>query len=373
MEPLAPHEKVFVDSDIADDENHGELGCEECHGGNPSEPDWKKAHEGVVKDPSYPDPSETCGACHDMIAENYLTSPHVTLSPFRKIIRKRANPDKGVHAKVEGAMDNHCSSCHSSCGQCHISRPNAVEGGLLDGHLFQKRPPMQQVCTACHGSRIEKEYLGKNKGLKPDIHKEKYFKCNKCHTADEMHGDGTEPASRYEVTNGPTCQKCHEAIYEPKSDNAKNHWIHKDQVSCQVCHSQPYKNCGSCHVGKDAKGFTYFKNKKSWMDFKIALNPIRSERRPEAFVAVRHVPVDQETFAFYVKDGLKNFDALPTWKYATPHNIRRKTPQNATCNSCHGNEALFLQKADVVLKYLKANQSVIVPPDRMPKTRPEGQ
>ena len=33
MEPLAPHEKVFVDSEIAEDENHGELGCEEdCSG-----------------------------------------------------------------------------------------------------------------------------------------------------------------------------------------------------------------------------------------------------------------------------------------------------------------------------------------------------
>lgn len=168
MEPLAPHEKVFVDSDFADDEFHGELCCHECHGGDPSEPDWKKAHEGVVKDPSYPDPSDTCGACHDLIAENYQSSLHVTLSPYKHIIGQRAASGNGVPPKVEEDMGNHCSSCHSSCGQCHISRPDAVDGGLLDGHLFQKRPPMQQVCTACHGSRVGKEYLGQNEAMKPD-------------------------------------------------------------------------------------------------------------------------------------------------------------------------------------------------------------
>ena len=192
MEPLAPHEKIYVDSEIAEDENHGEIGCDECHGGDPNEPDWKKAHIGVVKDPSYPDPSETCGVCHEDIAENYKTSLHVSLSPIKKMTDIRANLDKSVHKKVDAAREGHCSSCHSSCGQCHISRPDSVEGGLLEGHLFQKRPPMQQVCTACHGSRIGKEYFGENKGFKPDIHKEKYFKCSKCHSGDEMHGDGEE-------------------------------------------------------------------------------------------------------------------------------------------------------------------------------------
>ncbi len=80
MAPLAPHEKLFVDSEFAEDENHGEIGCEECHGGDPNEPDWKKAHEGLVKDPSYPDPSEVCGSCHEEIAENYQTNLHISLA-----------------------------------------------------------------------------------------------------------------------------------------------------------------------------------------------------------------------------------------------------------------------------------------------------
>lgn len=369
MEPLAPHEKIWVDSSIAEDEYHGDLGCEECHGGDPSDPNWKTAHEGVVKDPSYPDPSYTCGACHESIAENYDKNLHVTLAPFKKMIDMRASDDPEVHKKVDQARKRHCSECHSSCGQCHISRPEAVDGGLLEGHLFQKKPPMHTVCTTCHGSRIEKEYMGKNEGIPPDVHKKKYFKCSKCHTAEEMHGDGKDYANRYEVENGPKCVDCHEDIYEPDADNPKNHWIHKDQVSCQVCHSMPYKNCYSCHVGTDKQGFKYYKTKPSKMQFKIGLNPLQSEKRPEEFITLRHVQVDQETFDFYVKDGLTDFDALPNWKLTTPHNIQRRTPQNKTCNSCHGKEVLFLLEKDVNPEDHKANKDVVVPPEKLPQKR----
>jgi Cytochrome c554 and c-prime len=369
VEPLAPHEKIFVDSEIAEDENHGELECQECHGGNPNEPDWTKAHNNLTKDPSSPGDSNVCGECHDTIADNYKTSLHASLSPMKMVIDLRADTQASVHGKVDAARESHCSSCHSSCGQCHISRPESVKGGLLEGHLFQKRPPMQQVCTACHGSRIGKEYLGKNKGFKPDIHKEKYFKCSKCHTADEMHGDGEEYTNRYEVKNGPQCLGCHQKIYDARAENAKNHWIHKDQVSCNVCHSQAYKNCYGCHVGKDKNGVNFYKTEKSNMQFKIGLNPLKSRDRPEAFVVVRRVPVDRDTFKFYVENGLKNFDRLPTWAMATPHNIRRQTPQNSECNACHGNAELFLSNTDVEKKYLNANKSVVVPMDRIPRIR----
>jgi len=369
VEPLAPHEKVFVDSSFAEDENHGQLGCEECHGGNPDDPDWKTAHEGVTRDPSYPDPAETCGACHDDIAEYYQKSLHVSLSPFKKTVDIRANRSPEIFRKVNMARETHCTECHSSCGQCHISRPNTAGGGFLEGHLFQKRPPVHTVCTACHGSRIEKEYFGKNKGIAPDIHRQKYFKCGKCHTADEMHGDGKDYANRYEVENGPKCLDCHTGIYEPKAQNAKEHWVHKDQVSCQVCHSLPYKNCSGCHVGRDKNGLPFYKTERTFLEFKIGLNPLKSAKRPERFVTLRRVPVAHGTFDSYTKNGLSNFDMLPVWKLATPHNIRRQTPQNKTCNACHGKPELFLLKQDIEEQYLPANKAVFVPPEFIPRKR----
>jgi hypothetical protein len=367
LEPLAPHEKIFVDSDILDDENHGEIACVDCHGGNPDDPNWKTAHKGVVKDPTYPDATKACGDCHDEINENYTKSLHVSLKPFTLIIDKRASRDKAIHSKIELAKKNHCYSCHSSCGQCHISRPDPVEGGFLDGHLFQKKPPMQEVCTACHGSRIQKEYFGEKEGLLPSIHKEKYMKCERCHTGDEMHGNGRDYINRYEVENGPKCSDCHQEIYDREAKNVITHKIHKDKTSCHVCHAQPYNNCSACHVGKDKNGLNYYKTKASWFDFKIGLNPLRSEKRPEKFVTLRHAPVDRETFDYYVKDGLSNYNASPTWKPATPHNIRRKTPQNSHCNACHGNEPLFLLEKDIEDKEKEANKAVIVPGNLIPR------
>jgi thiosulfate/3-mercaptopyruvate sulfurtransferase len=367
VEPLAPHEKVYVDSEIAEDEYHGELGCEECHGGNPDDPNWKTAHKGVVKDPSYPDASLSCGQCHEDIAEHYASSPHISMVTFKKMTEKRLGSNPAKPGTLAECREAHCDGCHSSCGQCHISRPESVEGGLLEGHLFQRRPPMFQVCTACHGSRIEKEYLGKNAGIPPDIHKEKYFKCNKCHTAEEMHGDGNQYGNRYEVENRPECLDCHKEIYSDKSENFSQHKDHKDKLSCQVCHSVPYKNCYSCHVGRDDQGLAYFKTKGSMLNFKIGINPLKSEKRPEKFVTVRHVPVDPNTFKSCANINLSNFDALPTWKLATPHNIRRQTPQNKSCNACHGNNQLFLGKNDVSSEHFEANKKVIVPLEMIPQ------
>jgi len=367
VEPLAPHEKIFVDSEILDDENHGELACHECHGGNPDDPNWKTAHKGVVKDPTYPDATTACGDCHDEINEHYQKSLHVSLRPYRLIIAKRANPEAIISKKVAGAMNNHCFQCHSSCGQCHISRPDSVEGGFLDGHLFQRKPPMEEVCTACHGSRVHKEYFGEQEGTLPSIHRKKYMKCDKCHTGEEMHGDGKEYANRYEVENGPKCIACHEKIYDKEAKNVITHRIHKDKASCHVCHSQPYNNCSTCHVGKDKQGLAFYKTESSWFDFKIGLNPIQSEKRPEKFVTVRHNPVDPKLFDFYEKKALRSFNALPTWKLSTPHNIQLKTPQNASCNACHGNESLFLLDKDVVDKEKEANKGVIVPANLIPR------
>ncbi len=367
MEPLAPHEKIFVDMDILEDENHGDIACDDCHGGDPDDPDWKTAHNGVIKDPTYPDATEVCGDCHDEINENYTNSLHVSLKPFTLMIDKRANRDKTVHSKVELAKKDHCYYCHSSCGQCHISRPNSVEGGFLDGHLYQKKPPMEEVCTACHGSRIKGEYFGENKGVLPDVHRERHMKCEKCHTGQEMHGDGKDYASRYAVENGPKCIDCHKEIYNREAKNVITHRIHKDEASCYVCHAQPYKNCSSCHVGKDKDGLTFYKTKTSWLDFKIGRNPLRTGKGSEKFVTLRHVPVDRGTFDFYVRDALSNFDSLPTWKLATPHNIRRKTPQNSSCNACHGNEPLFLLEKDIEDKEKAANKGVIVPVKLIPR------
>ena len=128
----------------------------------------------------------------------------------------------------------------------------------------------------------------------------------------------------------------------------------------QVCHAQANKNCFSCHVGKDEDGLPYRQLAPSEMDFKIGRNPDVSKERPWTYVLVRHVPVARDTFEYYGEDLLPDFDNVPTWKYATPHNIQRVTTQNSDCANCHGNTELFLTADDVLADELQANQSVIV-------------
>lgn len=366
MEQLAPHEKVFVDREMLEDENHGDLTCVECHGGDPESRDFAQAHREVDKDPSYPAPG-ICSECHEAEAEHYRTSLHHTLKPMKNRILARGNPDPAVQAKLETAFNNHCGSCHSSCGQCHISRPASVEGGLLSGHLILKRAPVKETCTACHGSRVGAEYFGQGQGCQPDVHRQKKFmKCQKCHPAVEMHGDGKDHADRYGVENGPACLDCHQDIYGPKGENRTAHEQHRNKVACQVCHSQPYNNCFGCHLRLTGEGRPYYELKAHRVDFKIGLNPNPGPRRPERFVTVRHVPIAPDSFREYAGGALTRFDRFPTWRTATAHNIRRTTEQNSDCNNCHGNKRLFLRASDVEPETRRANEPVVVPLELIP-------
>ena len=367
MEQLAPHQKIFVAATFVQDENHGAMGCQECHGGNPDDPDFLTAHDGVVRDPSFPPGESICAECHPDIADRCRTSLHTTLAPYARMIRARVSPDPEVEATVDKARATHCNACHASCGQCHVSRPAYVGGGLMDGHAFLRTPPMRETCTACHGSRVEKEYFGKNAGTLPDVHwRKRFFICTDCHTGQEMHGDGLSPLDRYDVSNGPRCEHCHLDIFKLGAPNGEQHTTHRGRVSCQVCHSLAYKHCYDCHFGLDPNGFRHFKNDASVLNFRIGRNARQTFVRPERFVLVRHVPVASDTFRYYAEDGLVRFDALPVWKMATPHNIRRRTPQNSSCNACHGIRTLFLMVTDVRSSERSADKEVIVPEEMIP-------
>ncbi|MEA2102536.1 MAG: multiheme c-type cytochrome, partial [Thermodesulfobacteriota bacterium] len=376
MAPLEPYERVYVNLDFIEEDVHGEISCEVCHKGNPGAEDAKEAHKGIITDPTYPDPSKTCGQCHADITSKNSTNLHATLAPFKRKILRRASKDPKIQDRIEHAMGKNCMTCHSSCGQCHVSRPASVDGGLIDGHMFQKTPPVETNCTSCHGSRIDKEFFGKNPGVPADVHHKKHqMGCKECHSGDEMHGSGKDAFDMFAVENRSRCEDCHkDSAASAQKDDKPNiktgkplsnpaHAIHKDKVSCQVCHSVPYKNCFNCHVGENKKGEGYFKVDPSKMGFKIGKNTHPSTDRPEKYVCVRHVPINSGLFDFYVKDALVDIDKFPTWKMTTPHNIQLKTPQNETCLACHDNEEILLTEKDDMEQWeIKANRDVFVSP-----------
>jgi len=364
---LEPQEKVLVSEEFLSS-THGEIACTDCHGGNSAEADKAKAHEGMEPYPAAKNPEKACGECHEDIVKTASKSLHTTLSTFPTVLKSRA--DMAKWGEIDEARSHHCAGCHTSnCGGCHVSRPKFAKKGFIKGHVFQKHSDPINQCTACHGSRVGMEFYGmRGEG---DAHASKFnMDCVSCHKATEMHADGSGLPGRYHLGDMVRCEDCHSGL---ENGSVRDHEIHIGKVQCQVCHSQTYVNCYSCHTGKDAEGLYYFKNEKEVEGMKIGLN--YDKGAPDAnyeYMLVRHIPVDPDLFAFYIKDALTNFDKVPNWKRTSPHNIQRKTWQNANCNNCHGKKELFLGNDDLLDYEKKANAPVVVPeiPKAIDKTAP---
>ena len=204
-------------------------------------------------------PSKACGDCHEDIVATAKDSLHATLSTFPMVLASRANMEKWGH--MDEARKNHCASCHTSCGGCHVSRPEFAQEGFVKGHLFQKRSDPINQCTACHGSRVGCEFYGlRGQG---DVHAAKAaMDCVACHQAKEMHAAAPKDLKgRYDLKEMERCTDCHKDL---QYGSVRDHAIHIGKVQCQVCHSQTYVNCYSCHVGKDSEGIAFFQNPGKW-------------------------------------------------------------------------------------------------------------
>ena len=373
MPPLEAWEKVLVEDDFLLT-THGQLSCIACHGGNEKATDKNAAHVDLIAYPS--DDGQTyCAGCHANAVSTFPNSLHRNQEGYYSLFEQRAGFDLRDDEHLQEEFDKECGKCHTTCGQCHISRPVSVGGRFIAGHEFNQTPNLTNNCTACHGSRVGAEYLGQNSGYKSDAHYAPGGKrCEYCHSSAEMHGAAGELFTRYDDNNttAPKCEDCHAAS---KSVNIyhEQHWENAETddnyslLQCQVCHSQEYKNCNACHVG--GAGITG----SSYLTYKIGKNPLQSSNRPYDYVVVRHIPIIQDTFAEWGVSDLPNFDSVPTWKYATPHNIQRWTARTDTTGGisscgekCHDRADppvlnTYLRESDLDDYEINANQSVIFP------------
>ena len=337
----------FVKADFMES-FHGRLGCVACHGGDVTIEDVDAIHAEMKV------AVDQCANCHNAIVDLHQTSIHWTLAGQDASLRMRAGTDANYDA-LEPVRRNDCNTCHASCGDCHVTIPQAVGGGLIAGHEFFGTPPMEDTCAVCHGSRAGAEFLGTlSEDLPADVHFQAGMTCLDCHD-EPMHGDGTLYDSRWEVAGMPQCIDCHEYATDFQTPG---HIEPHDTVSCQVCHAVAYKNCAGCHASIDEDGDYHRAPEVKEVIFKIGLNTVPGY--PYEFVPVRSNPVARDAFAFFGENLLPNFDLYPTWKTAAPHNIQRITPQNSSCASCHSNETLFLVDADLDPGGSQANTAVTV-------------
>ena len=402
MAELEAWQKVFIDLDndngkafLASAHGPGYTGqaiphaltCQSCHAGaadNAFET-MEEAHEGMIHDPSRPgeigcnvsgchgsEPFDSaCSACHSTQATNWPSSLHANLEGEVKAIEARCEFDID-DAGYRDDFDNQCAACHATCGQCHVSRPQSSGSGFVHlsdatvsrSHLFKAEPHMTEQCTACHGTRIATDYLKQGDdipaGNVEDIHWiRRSFTCTDCHTGTELHGDGQVKGHRYEVDAMPRCEGCHPLASDTEWDNT----YHDQHISggggapklqCQICHSQPYRNCTGCH---DTTPYT------EEFTLKIARNdptafPYRQDEGYE-YVLVRHVPIARDTYEHWGISDIPGYTNRPTWLYTSPHNIKRNTEQAAGCATCH-DSGYYLSPSDLTTADEQAANAAIV-------------
>jgi hypothetical protein len=184
--------------------------------------------------------------------------------------------------------------------------------------------------------------------------------CVECHTGDEMHGMDMTATHRYDGEPQPACISCHQDQVGVGS-GIEQHEIHgTETLSCYACHSTSYTSCDNCHVQRTEEGIAFYSIEDHYMTFMLGRNVLRSADRPWEYVPLRHVPIDINSFDFYGDNLLPTFDNVPTWAYASPHNIQRNTPQTESCDSCHGNDDIFLTIDKVAPEEVEANRDVMV-------------
>ena len=158
---------------------------------------------------------------------------------------------------------------------------------------------------------------------------------------EDFHEDASYAESRYHINDLPECIDCHTIEENPDNTWHTKHWTYggeEGELSCFVCHSQPYNNCNNCHTkGEWKEGLHDY---SEYPGFKIGFNP-DPQLHDGKWVLVRHIPISRDSYEPWGHADLPYYDDRPTWEYTSPHNINKWTAQTDTtggkgCNeSCH--------------------------------------
>jgi hypothetical protein len=284
--------------------------------------------------------------------ENYPLSLHVTGQG--KMTWYDATPNRGFERFTGVAyQDISCKTCHEpastgACGSCHkdgngdpVSDPTL--GAAVDASLTG-------VCGNCH-SRQKAEAITHGYS---DVHRDDHgMDCMDCHTLEDVHGDGTSPASMLDDgAIGPQCTDCHETV-----ESNGYHNVHLNTVDCSACHIQSVVSCYNCHFETQVD----LDVKKAYGQFKdwVFLVNFRGKVHAANFQSVTY--------------GGNTFIAMaPFYAHTIARNAR-------TCDQCHNNAAVQDYVDDGVIDVVTWNageskldylQGVIpVPPDYLTSLR----
>jgi hypothetical protein len=228
-----------------------------------------------------------------------------------------------------------CQNCHVKCDQCHLAEKEGIK-------VYDTEKSLQtETCLVCHSREKSMMKIDKEAN-QMDVHIAAGLKCMDCHSAREIHGDGTKYLSMKQPGAMDTkCEKCHEELSENVS-----HSVHGEKVDCKACHERHVLSCTNCHMQTLIKeGKRVAIPTSDWIFLMNYENKVTSANM-QTFV----VP-ENKTFLMFAPQHT--------------HSVMDKGRQ---CNECHATEIVKqLQKGELALswsvdnslKYLKGVVPVI--------------
>ena len=130
-----------------------------------------------------------------------------------------------------------CGTCHiSSCDECHKTEKDKKLSYSI------KAAQNKEICLHCH-KRAKTIKTIDTEANQLDVHFAKNMQCTDCHTARELHGDGTEYTSMRQLgAMEAKCENCHESV-----SSSVSHKIHSNKLDCNSCHVRHVVSCSNCH------------------------------------------------------------------------------------------------------------------------------
>ena len=224
-----------------------------------------------------------------------------------------------------------CKNCHTpGCDRCHKAEEVTMECKLLT--YSTGAASNQSMCLKCHGR--ERAMIKINHEAKQDdVHVERGMVCVDCHSAREMHGDGSTYVSLKEPGAMDTeCENCHDSLKPTES-----HTVHGDKLDCKACHLRHVVSCTNCHFDTLVeKGKRKAIPVSGWI-----------------FLINYKDKVTSASMQTFVTQGNKTFLIF------APHMSHSVMKEGRACDSCHGTSTMKqVQEGKVKLTWLEGGNLV---------------
>ncbi len=210
-----------------------------------------------------------------------------------------------------------CKSCHiASCNDCHLAETE-------NGYVYSiDKARNSETCLRCHAREQATLQIDKARGVE-SVHMSS-MECADCHTAREVHGDGTcYKSMRAPGAMDTKCTNCHkkEGGDYPQIPGTNSHTVHKEKLECTACHVSNTMTCYNCHFGELKK--TGKKSESFAAKAKDFLLLVKFNGKITSGTMQTLVGVDNYPFVTYV-----------------PYFTHSVTSQGRKCEQCHDTKAV---------------------------------